>query len=374
MKNYRPTYAEIDLAALGYNFRRVKKSIARGVKILVAVKANAYGHGVIEVSQGLNKLGVDYLGVATVDEAIELRKARIATPVLVFGSILPHEVKPVVKHNLTLSIGDLQTACRLDNEAKARKKKTRVHVKIDTGMGRMGIWHREAKGFIAKLTRFKNLKLEGIYTHFASADEEDSSYTLQQIADFQDLVRDLEKQGIDIPLKHAANSIGLMRFKQSHFNLVRPGLMIYGLYSHQGVMGNIKLKPVLSLKTKIVYLKKLSPGRTVSYGRTYVAINNALIAVLPVGYGDGYARLLSNKARVIVRGKCVPVVGTICMDQTMVDVTKIAGIKVGDSVVLIGRQGKEEIKAEELASLCDTISYEVVCGITKRVPRAYKSV
>ncbi len=372
MRNYRPTYAEIDLAALEYNFRQVKRRVAPEVKVLVAVKADAYGHGILQVSKRLINSGVDYLGVATIDEAIQLRKAKITAPLLVFGSIFSYEIKPIINYNLTASIGDLPTARRLDREAKAKKKRVKVHIKIDTGMGRLGIWHREAKVFIKELIRFKNLQLEGIYTHFASADEEDFSYTFLQIESFQNLIRDLERIGIDIPLKHAANSMGLLKFKESHFNLVRPGLMIYGLYPLKSTPRDIKLKPVLSFKTKIVYLKKLSAGRTVSYGRTYVTRKDTVIAVLPVGYGDGYSRSLSNKAEVLIQGKRASVVGTICMDQTMVDVTQTPNVKVGDSAVLIGRQGKEEIKAEELANFSDTISYEVICGISKRVPRIYK--
>ncbi len=374
MENYRPTYAEIDLNALQYNFRQVKRRVDEKVKILVAVKANAYGHGILEVSRKLLDLDVDYLGVATTDEAIQLRKAKIIAPILLFSAILPYEIEAVIDYKITLSISSLEIARKLNRAAKIKRRKIKVHIKIDTGMGRLGIWYKEAIGFITKLTEFKNLEIEGIYTHFASADEEDSSYTFLQIRSFKTLIKDLEKRGIDIPLKHAANSMGLLRFKECHFNLVRPGLIVYGLYPHRDTRRNIRLKAVLSFKTKVVSLKKLTRGRTVSYGRTYVAPEDTVIAILPVGYGDGYSRLLSNKAEVLIRGKRVGVVGTICMDQIIVNVTPIPGVKIGDSAVLIGKQGKGIVEAEELASLSDTISYEVVSCISTRVPRIYKGV
>lgn len=374
MENYRPTRAEIDLSALEHNFRQVKRRIDAKVKILVAVKANAYGHGMLDVSRRLIDLDVDYLGVATTDEAIQLRRAKVTAPILLFAAILPCEVKAIIDYKITLSISSLEIAHKLNREAKIKRRRIKVHVKIDTGMGRLGIWHKEAISFIIKLTKFKNLEIEGIYTHFASADEEDSAYTFLQITSFQNLIGDLERERIDIPLKHAANSMGLLRFKECHFNLVRPGLIVYGLYPRRDTQRDIRLKPVLSFKTKVVSLKKIARGRTVSYGRTYVASQDTVIAILPVGYGDGYSRLLSNKAEVLIRGKRGGVVGAICMDQTIVNVTQIPGVKVGDSVVLIGKQGKETITAEELASLSDTISYEIVSCISPRVPRTYKGV
>lgn len=374
MENYRPTCVEIDLNALQYNFHQVKKRVGGKVKILVAVKANAYGHGMLEVSRRLLNLDVDYLGVATIDEAIQLRRAKITAPILLFSAILPYEVKAVIDYKITLSVSSLEIARRLNREAKTKRRRVKVHIEIDTGMGRLGVWHKEAIGFITRLIEFKNLEIEGVYTHFASADEEDSAYTFLQIASFKTLIKDLERREIGIPFKHAANSMGLLRFKECHFNLVRPGLIVYGLYPRKDTRRDIRLKPVLSFKTKVVSLKKLTRGQTVSYGRTYVAPKDTVIAILPVGYGDGYSRLLSNRADVLIRGKRMGVVGTICMDQTMVNVTLFPDVKVGDSAVLIGKQGKEMITAEELASLSDTISYEVVSCISSRVPRLYKGV
>jgi len=372
-KFYRPTWAEIDLGAVKYNFNLVRKIVGKNTKILVAVKANAYGHGVLEVSKTLRSLGVNYLGVATVDEGIYLRRHGIKLPVLVLGSVLKYELRAAILNNLTLTVCDSTILKAIDAAAKAAKKKVRVHAKIDTGMGRIGVWHEEAEHFIKDIVKYGNLELEGIYTHFPSADEEDKTFTMRQIRNFEGLVDDLEKEGIKIPLVHAANSMGLMGYKDSHFNLVRPGIMIYGLYSDNKVRRHKVLRPAMSLKTKIVYLKHVPKGRSVSYGRTHYTKTDTLIATLPVGYADGYSRLLSNKAQVIIRGKKAPVVGIVCMDQTMVDVGHINGVKVGDEVILIGKSGKENISAEELAQMCGTISYEIVTGISSRVPRVHHS-
>ena len=370
MPRYRPTWAEISLKAIEYNYKQVRRFVGKDTDIMVVVKANAYGHGIVEVSKVLEKLDVNYLGVATTDEAVRLREQGIRTPILGLGSPLPDEVKVLVENNITLTLcnEDLLPAIR---EITANGHKAKVHIKIDTGMGRIGVWHEEALNFIKNLAQEKNIIIEGIYTHFSSAGRDDF-FTNYQIDAFEKLLAKLERFDIRIPLRHAANSIATVDFKRSHMNLVRPGLIIYGMYPKHTFPKLIKLKPALSLKTKIVYIKDTPPGRSISYGRTYVTQKHTRIATLPIGYADGYMRNLSNHAQVLVRGRRATVVGKVTMDQMMIDIGHIRGVRIGDEVVLIGKQGRDEIRSEKLARLAETIAYEFVCGISNRVPRVYR--
>ena len=370
LKNlFRPTWAEINLAAIAYNIKQVKKLAGNKVDILAVVKADAYGHGAIKVAQKLKKCGVEYFGVATIREAIDLRKNKINRPILVLSPAAPHELSALISYKITPTIADIKTAIYFNKKLRRLGKKIPVHIKIDTGMGRIGFWHKDALNCIKRLSKLNNVILEGIFTHFPSADD-DEKFTNSQIALFQELNSNLERNGIIIALKHMANSIAVIRNKRSYLNLVRPGLMIYGLYSDTRQKRLIKLKPAMSFKTRITYLKEVGAGRSISYGRTFFTKKNMKIATLPVGYADGYNRLLSNKADVLIKGKRCPVVGRVCMDHTMVDVTKV-NAKLGDEVVLIGKQGDSEISAEEISKICSTISYEVVCWVSKRVPRIY---
>lgn len=366
---YRPTWAEVDLKAIEYNYRQVRGTVGKNINIMAVVKANAYGHGTVEVSSVLEKLGVEYLGVATMDEAVRLRDHHIKTPVLVLGSVLPEEIKPARDKDVTLTLCSDELLHAIKEVIK-NGSKIKVHIKVDTGMGRIGIWHEEALDFVKKVTQEKNITLEGIYTHFSSAGRDDF-FTNYQIESFEHLLADIEKGWIRIPLKHAANSIATIDFKRSHLNLVRPGLVIYGMYPKHTFPKLIKLKPALALKTKIVYIKQTPPGRSISYGRTFITQKQTKIATLPIGYADGYPRNLSNKAEVLVRGHRAPVVGKVTMDQTMIDVGHIRGARIGDEVVLIGRQGMDEIRAEKLARMAGTIAYETVSLISNRVPRVY---
>ncbi|MDD5072822.1 MAG: alanine racemase [Candidatus Omnitrophica bacterium] len=367
----RPTWTEIDLDAIAHNYHALKARLSKDTNILAVVKANAYGYGMVEVARRLQKEKVPYLGVACVDEGIALRRAGIRTPVLVLSSVLPKEAEYALYYDLTLTVCDKILASAVDKAARKLKKQALVHVKVDTGMGRLGVWHDEAGRLIKDLLSFRNIVIEGIFTHFASADEEDVRYTSGQIENFKRLATEMEISGIEIQYVHAANSAGAMLYKDSHFNMVRPGLMLYGLYPNQNLMRTVKLKPALSLKTRIIYLKKTPPGRYISYGRTHMTDRETVIATLPVGYADGLNRHLSNKGEVLVRGWRAPVVGRICMDHTMVDVGGIKGAKVGDEAVIIGSQKGESITVEDIAELLDTIPYEVVCWISARVPRIY---
>ncbi len=368
--HYRPTWAEIDLKAIEHNYKQVRRLVGKNTNIMVVVKANAYGHGIVEVSTVLKKLGVNYLGVATTDEAIRLREHDINTPILVLGSVLPDEVKVLIENNITLTLCNEDLLAAIKREA-ANGIKAKVHIKIDTGMGRIGVWHEEALQFIKTIAQEKHITIEGIYTHFSSAGRDDF-FTGYQIDAFEKVLTKLEGFDIRIPLRHAANSIATVDFKRSHLNLVRPGLIIYGMYPKHTFPKLIKLKPALSLRTKIVYIKETPPGRSISYGRTYVTQKHTKIATLPVGYADGYARNLSNKAEVLVRGRRAHIVGKVTMDQMMIDIGHIRGVRIGDEVTLIGKQGRDEIRPEKLARLAETIAYEFVCGISNRVPRVYK--
>ncbi len=365
---YRPTWAEVDLNNLAYNFYQVKKLIQPSVKVMVCVKADAYGHGIIPVSRKLELLGVDYLGVASTDEGIALRNANISKPILVLGLMLKKDIEPVFQYNLTPTICTDELAKAFNAEALRRGRILNVHIKVDTGMGRIGVLYKDSLSFIKKVSLLRALKIEGIFTHFSCADT-DKAFTLSQIRIFDKLIEDIRKSGIKISLVHAANSMGLIGYKDSHFNMVRPGLIIYGLYPKPGL--KIKLKPVLSLKTKVIFSKKLPKGCGISYGRTYITERAGNILTLPIGYGDGYPRNLSNLAPVLIKGKRFKISGKICMDQIMVD-TGSFKVNASADVVLIGKQGKNVISTEELAKLSGTISYEITCGLGARVPRIHK--
>lgn len=364
---WRPTWIEIDLEALKHNFYLIRNIVGKKVRILVTVKSNAYGHGIIPVSGELVNCGVDYLGVATIDEGILLRKNGFKVPILVLGNILVDHVEPIIKYNLCQAVSSIDLAYVLNKEAKKQNKIANIHIKIDTGMGRLGILHNDALEFIKKINNFSNLKIEGIFTHFPCADT-DKKFTLAQINIFNKIIQDLDRIKIHIPLKHAANSTGLISYKNSHFNLVRPGLIIYGLSPVKDL--KLKLKPVMGLYSRIIFIKDLPKGHGISYGHIYKTKRKTSIATLPIGYGDGYMRHFSNQARVLVNTRFCPVIGRVCMDQVMVDVTMV-NVKIGDKVTLIGQENNKKISVEELADLADTIPYEITCSFNNRIPRIY---
>lgn len=365
----RPTWVEIDIANLRHNLNEVRRIVGARPKILVPVKADAYGHGIAQISRALERWGVNYLGVSSADEGMEVRESGVKLPVLVMGAIMEDDVKQCIENDLTITLASKELLKKVGSFAKENRMRPKVHIKVDTGMGRLGIWHRDGEKFIEAVSKWRDIQIEGIYTHFPSADS-DGEFTKNQICDFKSLLVALRKKGIKPKYTHAANSIGLMNFKEAHFSLVRPGLMVYGLYPDVE-RGKVNIKPVLSFKTKIAYLKEVPKGRPISYGGTYVTTKRTGVATLPVGYGDGYMRHLSNRGEVLVHGRRAPIIGRVSMDHAMVDVTHIENPKLGDEVVLIGPQGGGFIGAEELAKLCGTISYEIVCAISKRVPRLY---
>ena len=367
----RPTFAEIDLDAIEFNLGQIRKLVGPDVKICPAVKADGYGHGAVEVSRTVLDAGAEMLGVATVEEALELREAGIEAPILIFQCIFEDQIRELVRNDLSTTVCDGKFASALSKEARTAGKTAKVHIKVDTGMGRIGIPPDDAVGLALELSKMPGLEIEGIFTHFPSADEEDLTFSRQQTEQFTQATQAIEAAGVQIPLRHTANSAAILNMPETYFDMVRPGIMLYGLYDSEHVSREVPLRQSMTLKTRIVFLKELPPGKTVGYGRTFTTSGSTLVATIPIGYADGYNRLLSNRASVLVRGKRVPVIGRVCMDQTMLDVTDVPGVSVGDEVVLYGSQGDEQISIEEIAALQGTISNEVICAVGKRVPRVY---
>ncbi len=366
----RPTAAVIDLGALEHNYREVVRR-AEGRKILAVVKAQAYGHGAVPVSRHLLSLGADMLGVALVEEGIELRSAGIDAPILLMGSMFPEQAEAAVELRLTPAVYSIAVARALSEAAQKLKTTVPVHVKIDTGMGRIGIAPEHGLAFMMELRRLPGIDVQGLMTHFADADLREKGFASKQMELFERLLQDLDAAHITLPLRHAANSAAILDFHRALFTMVRPGLMLYGYNPLEKGLDDRGLEPVMSLVTRIAYIKKVASGVPISYGRTFVTKRESIIATLPIGYADGYSRGLSNRGDALVRGARVQVVGRVCMDMTMVDVTGVAGVSEGDEVVLIGRQGAERITASDLAEKTGTIPYEVLCGISSRVPRIY---
>jgi alanine racemase len=371
----RPTIAEINLKHLAYNFNQIKKRIGKNIKILAVVKADAYGHGASNISSYLEKLGVNFLGVAYLEEAIEIKKAGIKTPILILGGIFPGQEKYIVEYDLIPAIFDSKTAQSLSICALEKNKNISVHVKIDTGMGRIGIQYSKVKIFLEKIKDLPGLTISGILSHLAVAESDLTpglSFTQKQIDNLKQAVEEFNNLGFNPVWKHIANSSALIiNGNLPHFNLVRPGLVLYGAYPSLNLFNKFHLLPVMNIKTKIIQLKEVPAGSTISYDRTYTCQKKTKIATLPIGYADGFPRNLSNKGEVLIKGKRAKVVGMVCMDMIMIDVTEIPNIKIGDDVVIIGKQGDEQITVEELAKKAETIPYEILCRIGKRVPRVF---
>lgn len=359
---FRPTWAEVDLGAVSRNLRAIRARMPSGTKVMFVVKANAYGHDAALCARAAEaRRDADWFGVSSVEEGVALREAGVKLPVLVLGSLYPFEsVLAAVAHDLTPIVASLESAKRLVEVAVRLRRRVDCHVKVDTGMGRIGAGPDAALGVVRHLAALKAVRVQGIYTHLASA-EDDAALTAEQLKRFRRVVDALAREGLRPPLVHAANSAGALRRPASRFDLVRPGLAVYGLFPG--------FEPALTLKSKIVFLKTVPKGATVSYGATWRAKRPARVATLPIGYGDGYARALSNRASVLVGGRRCPVIGRVTMDQTMVDVSAVPQVRVGEDAVLIGRQGGAEVPATELARLCGTIPYETVTALSSRVPR-----
>ena len=367
-KFYRPVWAEIDHRNLKSNFLKIKAELSSKTRILAVVKANAYGHGLIPVSRTLSRLGAKFLGVTSIEESLALQSAGIRTPSLILANIFPFSnLEVAVRKGIRVSAASVESALECEKYARRLKKKVYVHAKIDSGMGRIGVNARNAAAFIEKIRSLRSVVLEGIYTHFSSA-YEDPATTQNQIRLFTDLTDNLSARGFEIPYVHDANSGGIFLYPEAHFSLVRPGISLYGVWPAP-IQRDLGLNPVLSWKSRIIYLKSVPAGTPVSYAGTFRTRRPSFIATAAFGYADGFRRAFSNKAQVLVGGKRVPVVGRVTMDMTMLDVTDVPDVKVGDEVVILGRQGDAVLPVEELARWADTSPYEILCGIASRVPR-----
>jgi len=371
----RPTLAEIDLSALHHNFKTIRSSIPPRTEILAVVKADAYGHGFMDISRELEKLGVNAFGVAFLAEGIQLRKSGIDKPILLLGGVYPGQERKCIGYNISTTVFTMEQALALNHAAGKLFRKAQLHLKIDTGMGRLGVQYNSTPQFLAELKKLSNIALEGVISHFASADELDESgqyFTRMQADRFNWAVAEVRKAGFSPRYIHIANSAASLLREIPGCNLVRPGIALYGALPSDDFQGKLDIKPVMHLKSRIAMLKEVDPGTTISYARRFTAESKTLIASVPVGYADGYPRALTNRGEVLIRGRRAKVVGTVCMDWIMLDVTNIPSVAVGDEVVLLGPDGQgNAIQAEELANWAGTIPYEIFCGISKRVPRVY---
>lgn len=354
------TWTEVNLDAIAQNVKNIKKLIGEKKELMAVVKGNAYGHDILEVSPVVLENGATRLAVARLEEGIILRKAGITVPILVLGLTLKQQAEFLVSYDITPAVCEFEMIEKLSESAVQMNKMTKIHLKVDTGMGRIGIFPDDVLRFIKRIKALKNVEIEGIFTHFSVANEKDKFYTEEQFRKFIEILTVLEKEGIKIPIKHVGNSATLLDLPHMWLDMVRPGLAIYGLYPSKEVKKTINLIPAQQFKTKIVFIKELPLGESISYGRTYITKRRMRVASLPVGYADGYNRLLSNQGEVLVRGQRVPIIGRVCMDQCMIDVTNLTQVEIGDEVVLWGRQGEEMITVEEIAQKIRTINYEIV--------------
>jgi len=365
------TWAEIDLEAIRQNVRSFKRHVGAAVQIYAVVKANAYGHGAVPVAKAALEAGAARLAVHRLTEGIELRQAGLTAPILVMGYTPPAGAQTMVEWDLTPSCITTEFAQALSTQAAAQGKTIPLHVKVDTGMSRYGLFPAEVMPFLTAIAKLPAVSIEGLFTHFATADASDQTWVRQQITTFDQVIASIQASGMDIPIIHASNSATTMKLPQAHYNAVRPGISMYGMNPSSEWEPVFDLHPALTLKSTVSRVRELPTGAGVSYGRTFVTSRPTTAALVPVGYGDGYHRILTNKGVVLVRGKRAPIIGRVCMDQFVVDVTGIPGVQQDDEVVLVGRQGDERISAEEIGRLAGSINYEVTTGLLPRVVRKY---
>jgi len=365
----RPTVVEVSLARLTENFRAIQAAVAPAA-VMPIVKANAYGHGLVPVARHLVGLGATTLGVAFLEEAVALREAGVTLPILVMGGVFGDQIPVFLRHGLALTASSIDKLRHVDETAREMGVTAKVHLKIDTGMERIGVHYYSAEGLLARAAECRHCVVEGIYSHFANADAADLSSARLQLSRFLDVLAWYDRHGVAPPVRHMANSGAVLQLRESHLDLVRPGILLYGVYPSAEVARTIAVRPALSWKSRVVYFKVVKPGHPVSYGSTWQTDHPARVVTIPVGYGDGYFRALSNVAQVMIRGKRYPVVGRVCMDQIMVNIEWDTAYN-GDEVVLIGADGGEHITCEDLAEWAGTIPYEVLTNINTRVPRVY---
>lgn len=371
---YTRVCANIDLDAILYNMESMRKNIDSQTKIMAVIKTDGYGHGAIEIAETIEPLDYTFgFAVATVEEGIILRRHGIKKPILVLGYVFPDEYEVLLLNELRPAVFTLEMAEELSKTAEQLGVNCPVHLKVDTGMNRIGMKVKEESAeLVEQISKLPHMILEGIFTHFARADEKDKTAACQQLELFQKMIAMLEEKGITIPYHHCSNSAGIVEMKEANMDIVRAGITLYGLWPSDEVeKSRIDLKPVLSLKSHVAYVKTLEPGESISYGGTYTTTTKEVIATIPVGYGDGYSRGLSNQGYVLIHGKKAPIRGRVCMDQFMVDVTKIPDVKIGDEVTLIGTDGTEKITMEELGEVSGRFNYEFACDLGKRIPRVF---
>lgn len=368
----RPVWAEINLSNLDYNIKQIRQKVG-DKEIIGVVKADGYGHGSVEVSRVLLENGVKTLAIATLHEAIALRQGGITCPIIMLGITPELYADTLLSYDIIPVTSSYENAAAISDAAKAADKVINAYIALDTGMGRIGLLPvEESVKEIEKISRLSNLKVKGLFSHFATADEKDKTYAELQLSHYNAIYEKLTQAGVDIPSRTIANSAAIMELPSSHFDAVRPGIVLYGCYPSSEVdRDQLSIKPVMSVKANIAHLKRVPPGFSVSYGRKFTTGRESLIATLTLGYADGYPRFLSGKGRVIVNGVFAPVAGNICMDQCMIDVTDVPGVKLGDEVVLMGSQGDLTILADEIGEKTGTINYEIVCAFGQRLPKVY---
>lgn len=371
-KDVRPAFAEINLDNLEYNVNNIKKLSGKSEMIGV-VKADAYGHGAIEVAETILKNGVTRLAVAVITEAVELRKAGIKVPIMILGYTPLNFAQDIIDYDIQPTVFSYDYASKLSSIAKDQNKKVRIHIALDTGMGRIGFLPCEdSVNAVYEISKLIGIEIEGLFSHFSTADESDKTYSQQQYKKYKWFSEELHKKGVSIKVRDLSNSAAITDLPETHFDAVRPGIILYGYYPSREVeMDKLPLKHVMTLKANIVHIKKLKKGEYISYGRKFKCERDSIIATLPIGYADGYTRRLGKDAKVIINDSFAPVVGRICMDQCMVDITDIENVKVGDEVILMGKSEHCSMDAEDIANILGTISYEVLCMISKRIPRIY---
>lgn len=371
-RHLRPVWAEIDLDNLSFNLKGIKK-LAKSKDVIGIVKADAYGHGAVDIVPTLLENGITRLAVAVISEGVELRRAGIEAPIMILGYTPLSLAQDIFQYNIAPTVFSYEYAAQLSKLAVEKHMKVKIHIALDTGMGRIGfIPNEESVNNVYKISNLPNIEVEGLFSHFSTSDEEDKEYTNSQLEKYKWFIEKLNNKNVYIKIKHIANSAAIMDLPDTHFDAVRPGIILYGYYPSEEVhKEKLPLKPVMTLKTNIVHIKKVRSGEYISYGRKFKCERDSVIATIPVGYADGYTRLMYPKAKVIINDKFAPVVGRICMDQCMVDITDLEGVELGDEVILMGESEHLRFNADDIADILGTINYEIVCMISKRVPRVY---
>ena len=368
------TWAEVDLDAIAHNMREIRRITDKNAQIMAVVKADAYGHGFMETAKTLLENGADRLAVAVLQEGKQLRSRGVTVPILILGASGPEDAEDLINFDITPNVFDYEFAKALSYEAEKKEKVTKIHIKLDTGMSRIGFVvddgdHEEIVDEIIKVSKLPYIEIEGIFSHFSTSDEENREYTELQFKRFMQVVDALEQRGLHIPIKHICNSAGIMMYPEMHLDMVRPGVILYGMYPSDEVdKTRLNLIPAMTLKSRITLVKDVEPGRGVSYGKEYITDRTTKIATVPIGYADGYLRKIAKKGRMLVHGVKVPIIGRICMDQCMIDVTNVHNIDKGDEAIIFGKEG---ITIDDVAEWLETINYEVACVIGKRIPRIY---